>query len=417
MSQDRSRATSLAARWVLPIAADPIYDGVVRIAGGRIVEVRQRHSHESVDHDLGEAVLLPAFANPHTHLDLSNLEGNRPPTTSLTEWLEQIVVYRRSQPPQSSLDAVHKGLVHSIRSGVLTIGDVSAGGNSWTILSKAPVRAVVYYEVLGLSPDRAAAAWSEFERWLDEHRPTLTCRPGVSPHAPYSTHRTLFERAARCDPQVPIAVHIAESDAERQLLETREGSFVAFLQALGVWEPAGLMDNHRQLLEMFRDRSESLWVHANYLGSLAPLLRDRWVVWCPRTHAAFGHRPYPLDTYHAAGVHVAIGTDSLASNPGLDLLGELRHVHSRYSQVSPQWLIRQATLGNAAALGWHHETGSFETGKSADLIAATRNGPIGDDPYLALLDPGTGVTEVISQGRWLVREGQMTAELENLTRP
>ena len=47
------------------------------------------------------------------------------------------------------------------------------------------------------------------------------------------------------------------------------------------------------------------------------------VVHCPRTHAYFGHRPYPLAKMLAAGVNVALGTDSCASNPDLSLLGEM----------------------------------------------------------------------------------------------
>ena len=58
------------------------------------------------------------------------------------------------------------------------------------------------------------------------------------------------------------------------------------------------------------------------------------IVYCPRTHAAFGHPPHPFRDFLARGVRVALGTDSLASNPDLDLLAEARFVHLKVRTAS-----------------------------------------------------------------------------------
>ena len=73
-------------------------------------------------------------------------------------------------------------------------------------------------------------------------------------------------------------------------------------------------------------------------------------------------------SFSERGIRVALGTDSLASNPDLSILAELRHVHQHYPDVPGDVLLRMATLSGAEALGWADDTGSLEAGKSADLV-------------------------------------------------
>ena len=67
------------------------------------------------------------------------------------------------------------------------------------------------------------------------------------------------------------------------------------------------------------------------------------------------------------GVRVALGTDSLASNPDLDVLAEARFIRQLYPDFSGEMLLKMATLAGAEALGFGKLTGSLEAGKSADL--------------------------------------------------
>ena len=75
------------------------------------------------------------------------------------------------------------------------------------------------------------------------------------------------------------------------------------------------------------------------------------------------------------GVRIALGTDSLASNPDLDLLAEARFIHQRYPDVPGDQLLRMATLNGAEALGFGRITGSLVPGKSADLVVVSLPGP------------------------------------------
>ena len=86
-----------------------------------------------------------------------------------------------------------------------------------------------------------------------------------------------------------------------------------------------------ELLQSLRQFKFLTLVHANYLTTeqwqwLNPPLT---VVYCPRTHAYFGHDPHPYLEMHADGVQVCLGTDSLASNPDLSILEEARFLWRR----------------------------------------------------------------------------------------
>ena len=69
------------------------------------------------------------------------------------------------------------------------------------------------------------------------------------------------------------------------------------------------------------------------------------------------------------GLNVCIGTDSLASNPSLSVLEELRFLRGKYPDLSADLLIEMGTIRGARALGMETITGSIAPGFSADLTA------------------------------------------------
>ena len=93
------------------------------------------------------------------------------------------------------------------------------------------------------------------------------------------------------------------------------------------------------------------------------------VVYCPRTHAFFGHPPHPFEQMLERGVNVCLGTDSRASSPDLNLLAEVRHVASTRPHLSPGQLWSMVTHRPAAALGLEDEVGQLATGLEASMAA------------------------------------------------
>src|SRR5437773_5299310 len=84
------------ARWVIPVDRPPIEDGIVSVAGGRIIAVGKNEAGQP-PRDLGDVALLPGLVNAHTHLEFSSLEwplGR--PGMAFADWIRAVVAWRRA---------------------------------------------------------------------------------------------------------------------------------------------------------------------------------------------------------------------------------------------------------------------------------------------------------------------------------
>lgn len=396
---------SLTARWIFPVAQPPLEGGIVRIMGDCIAGVEPAGTG-SADLDLGNVAVLPGLVNAHVHLDLTGMAGLAPPEAARTAdgrldfpgWLRRVIAHRRQRTAEQVRADVAAGLAECIRSGTTLLADISGDGGSWEALAASGIRAVVFRELLGLPEERAKAAWQVCSDWLARHPSRDTCRVGISPHAPYSVHRWLYQQSAAAG--VPLATHLAETADELQLLAEHAGPFVPFLEDVGAWAPEGLAGAPGEVIEWCR-RARTLLVHGNYLDPELAIPDTATVVYCPRTHAAFGHPPHPIGRFLARGVRVALGTDSRASNPDLNLLAEARFLRHNAPELSPSSILRLATLAGAEALGWADEVGSLEPGKSADLVVVALPAVNDDDPHDRVLAADGPVVRVMGCGRWL----------------
>ena len=356
---------TVTARWLFPVAGPPLEGGHLTFVGERITAVEPL-GRRAADIDFGNAAILPGLVNAHTHLDLTGMRGLAPPSPDFIAWLRQVIAHRRARTPDEVVADVRVGLAECLASGTTLVGDISADGGSWSMLADTPLRAVVFRELIGLPKDRAERAWQSAQRWLGACPPRPNCRPGLSPHAPYSARVSLIKAVASSG--LPVAVHLAESLAERELLEEHAGPFVPFLQEFGAWDPVGLANSPEHVLRLAASDAPTLFIHGNYLAASAAVPTTASVVYCPRTHAAFGHSPHSFHDMRGRNIRVALGTDSLASSPDLSILSEMRFLHVEYPELRGELLLQLATLNGAEALGWADSCGSLEEGKSADFI-------------------------------------------------
>jgi cytosine/adenosine deaminase-related metal-dependent hydrolase len=117
----------------------------------------------------------------------------------------------------------------------------------------------------------------------------------------------------------------------------------------------------------------------NLLSALSPGQLPH-VVHCPGSHAYFGHRPFPMIRLAGTGVNICIGTDSLASTDTLSLLTELRRVHEKHPELTPDDLLHMVTLAPARALRETGRLGCIRGGAHADLISIPYSGPLETAP-------------------------------------
>jgi cytosine/adenosine deaminase-related metal-dependent hydrolase len=205
----------------------------------------------------------------------------------------------------------------------------------------------------------------------------------------------------------PLAMHLAETEEELELLRLSTGPLVELFQTSGFWRENVVPRNARPIdyLQKLSPLQHALVIHGNYLDEedldFLEQHRSMTVVYCPRTHAWFGHQPHPWLRMLERGIRVALGTDGRCSNPDLSLWGEVQFLHRKFPEVRPSLLLKLATRNGAAALGLDNEVGSLTAGRRADL-AVVQLADVGEfDPHARLLHPQSRVIAAMRDGRWI----------------
>jgi cytosine/adenosine deaminase-related metal-dependent hydrolase len=205
----------------------------------------------------------------------------------------------------------------------------------------------------------------------------------------------LQELASRRD--LPKAVHLSETLEEVAFMHDTTGAIAESLYPMARWEqylPHPMRTTSTSYLEQLGilDRS-TLAIHAVHVtpSDVATLKECQVsVVLCPRSNDRLfvGRAPHHL--LKAAGIPLALGTDSLASNDSLSLWDEIRFLQETAPDAfSAEELIAMATLGGARALGIADRTGTLETGKRGDFLVFSGCVPgTAGSPFECLLEKG-----------------------------
>jgi cytosine/adenosine deaminase-related metal-dependent hydrolase len=386
----------LRARVLFPVDRPAIEHGIVTIDGPRIVAVAAKADDDVSVRNLGNVALFPGFVNAHTHLEFSDLQqplGER--GIPLPDWIAHVLAQRRSGSRDPAA-AIAAGCRESLSAGVTTIGEIAtAEANDYS--GALPIDLTTFVECIGFSRARAESAFEATAERLRTFDRESGTQLGLSPHAPYTVSPGLVRRLvelARAR-RLPMAMHIAESADELELLDRGTGRFQRLLEERSMWDDAVIPRGSAPFdyLQLLASAPRALVVHGNYLDReerdfLATHADRMSLVYCPRTHAYFEHPPYPLAESLAAGVRVALGTDSRASNPDLSLIAEMRFAATSHPDVPPETVLRMGTLSGAEALGRDVECGSITPGKLANLVAipfAPGSGATPDDILAGIL--------------------------------
>lgn len=386
------------AKYFIPDPGKCIEKGAVVVKGAKIHRVGtfdEIKTLAGIDKiiDLGNAVILPGLINIHTHLDLTNLHGRIKPTNNFTHWVFQLMGAKIRWKEEDYTLSLEKGIRCCIEAGTTTVADIANTEYSFSVLKKSPLRKIVYKEVIDLNPDHAKDVITKIQLELSGYESDNLFHIGISPHAPYSVSKELYQSVAQLAHRtgLPICTHIAETQDEIEFLTKGTGNFPAFLQKMRVqpanWQPPGLTPiqylKGTGILE-----NHPILIHCNYITeeeiSLIKFARAS-VAFCPRSHRFFGHTNHPLQKLLDAGINVGLGTDSLASNDTLSILDEMKFLSLHYA-ISPKILLSMATVNGSKALGLESQVGQIKEGFEADLCGVRLPDSHPKDVYSQLLD-------------------------------
>lgn len=343
----------------------PLENHWINIADGNVESVSEKPAYPLTQY-LGEnSEILPAVVNSHAHLELSQLESPlEVPGRSMSDWVAQLLTFRRS-PVYNAAQGIQQAVSRpELLESTIAVADI------------APILPE------GFPPLLRLPLWLPFVEliaWRSEHAETLLDKEwatsrhtfGLSPHAPHTVCPTLLEKAI--NQNVPIAMHLAETKEELQLLCHHTGPLLEMMRRADPdYDPKSVLIGKRPMdyLQLLSVAPSVLVIHGNYLDDeelrfLAVHRETMSVVYCPRSHAYFRHAPYPLQKMLDFGVRVLLGTDSLASVPDLSLVKEMQFVLKQHPAVPAEIVYRLGTLEGASALHLPREFGTIQPGSPA----------------------------------------------------
>ncbi len=337
-------------------------------------------------------VLLPGLVNAHAHLDLTSL-GPRPFDRGggFVGWID-LVRRARHEMDDGVRSSCDEGIRRSVRGGVVAVGDIAGNARREPLdaLRASPMIGVSFSEFFGLGARQAASIGAMEQLCAGPEAPALDAagvRLGLQPHAPYSAGMDLYRAATRLQRQlgVPLATHLSETADEVKFTNDAAGPLRGFLEGLGLWsdEAASAFGRGKPPVTHLVGPLMSgtfLAAHVNAITDLeieALSHTGTSVVFCPRAWEYFGHDstlgPHRWKDLLAAGINVALGTDSIINLPANEAdritpWDDARRLFER-GERDAFLLLRLITLNGAWALGLDPSMFMLSPSESPRVIA------------------------------------------------
>lgn len=394
-------------------------------AGPQNVILKQYEAEEVLD--CGGKVLLPGFINAHTHVPMTLLRGLAD-DLRLDVWLMgyMMPVEREFVTPDFVRLGTKLACAEFIRSGITCFNDMYYFEDAVAeATNEAGLRAVVGQTVMKYpAPDASSyeIAISLCEDLIKKWKGHPLIIPAIAPHAVYTTTpeilTTLCDMAKKFD--VPLHFHVSETLSEVENLRQEQGMpVIPYVRKFGMLETK-LIAAHCVHVDEGEIRSMQ---HAG-----AGIAHN------PSSNLKLASGFAPIQRMLELNANVGIGTDGTASNNDLDMIDEVRlasfvakAVAGDPTALPARTALAMATCIGAKALHIDDITGSLEKGKRADLILLDIS-PLHNQPrfrrdseniYAQIIyaSKSTDITDVMVDGRWLMREHKLlTLNEEELIR-
>jgi 5-methylthioadenosine/S-adenosylhomocysteine deaminase len=412
----------------------------VAVDGGRIVD-RTPEGAERVD--CSRYLVVPGMINAHTHSNENWFRGmwdNLP----LEPWM--LFSYPALAAPAQTPDEIYLrtvlGAIEQLRSGATCVVDFLYELDGFTDDSlDAVVRAYrdvglralialgigdrAYHETVVL--DRGLVAeelidrlerekppsWDDWERFVRGaverfHRPD----DGISIcPAPSGPQRCTDEMLVGCadlaeELDLPIHIHVLETRMQAVSGQQLFGrTLVEHMDAIGFLGPRVCF-------------AHGIWLTPRDIELVRE--RDVSIAHNPVSNMKLGSGIAAVPILLADGVNVALGTDGMSSNDGLDMFASVKQAallhklwgidYERWTGAREAWQL--ATIGGARPAGDASGLGRIEPGRRADLVLLDLESHVFtplNDPLRQLAYGSTtlAVDSVLVGGEWKVRGGRV----------
>lgn len=380
---------------------------------GRIAYLGPARAQSQVTIDLTGHALMPGLVNGHAHSAMTLLRGICD-DAGLSTWLPKV----QQAEQQFTRDDIEVGLelamLEMIATGTTTFADMYY----WDLGLLERVRsagmrvlagpAVFTRDVVGF-PNATTRTGAQVLDDTEALAATFADDPHISlafsPHSPYTSPAELLtEISCRArHANIPILTHVSETHDEiARSVKLHGVTPGVFLDSLGFFEARVIAAHGVHLtpdeIELFASTGTAISHN-------------------PVSNLKLGCGIAPLPEMLAAGVPIALGTDSAASNNSLDMFEEIklatllhRGTHRDATAVTADQVLHIATDGGARALGFT-ETGSLKVGAMADIVAVDVSSwgavpRVSLASHLVFSSRGSDVRHVFIGGTHVYAEGQ-----------
>lgn len=411
--------TLIKARWIIPVEPDDtiLADHSVAIRGGKIVQIlptaATAGAYEPTETvELNDHALIPGLVNAHTHAAMSLFRGLAD-DLPLMEWLNNHIWPAEGKWVNDEFvrDGTELAIAEMLTGGTTCFSDMYFFPEETAhVCSDAGMRAVVGLIVIDFPTVWAQTAEEYLRKGLklhDQLRNNELISTAFAPHAPYTVSDGPLEkiRIVNNELNLPVHIHLHETTHEVDEAVSKTGQ-----------RPLERLAN----LDLVNPNLVAVHMTTLSPGEIDPLAHaGANVVHCPQSNMKLASGFCPVNAMMQAGVNVALGTDSAASNNDLDMFDEMRTaallakaVANDATAVPAHIALRMATLNGARALGLDDQVGSLVPGKLADIAAINLSNiatqPIYDPISQIVYSAGrTQVTDVWIAGRRLLKNRQL----------
>jgi len=343
-------------------------DGTIISVDDKLIDVNEEHSVE-----YHNGIIVPGFVNCHCHIELSHMKGAIQPGGSLGSFLTKVNNTRAAEY-DTIISSATTADSYMYKEGVSLCGDICNTSNTFNIKKESKIKYINFIEVFGIDPEKAEIRMKEGVK-VSEAAEEMKLPWSFVPHSCYSMSQTLFHLIREKSKKNRVTtIHFMESAGEKKFIEKHSGELMEAYRKSGFIPPRLEMakDHIDAILNEVTSSGNLMLVHNTFADSLIiKALKKRgnlyWCV-CPNSNIYIENTLPPLDLLINEGCEIVIGTDSLASNTKLSIIGELITLQQHFPRLSLEDLIRWATINGARALDEDDKFGKIEAGKKPGLL-------------------------------------------------
>lgn len=388
-----------------------INDGVVIIKGNKIISVgnedllKKYSAKKTIDAEDG--IIMPGMINTHNHIPMIAFRGLG------EEGIKNrlFAYFFPLEGEKLSRDLIYKATVHGsidlALSGVTTYADMYYHMDEMAKATKeVGIRGVLGETVIKFPVVDAKEPYGGINyavNFIEEYKNDELIAPAFGPHAPYTVSKEKLQEINELSKKynVPIMIHVGEFDDEDKRLKLKNETVIEYMDSIGLLNDRVLLAHGIHLtdkdLDLIKKREASVAYNpmANAKGA---------------TGIAKAYEMLNKD------IKVGLGTDGPMSSNQVDLFRTLSYASSmqrlKYNDrtiMTPDVVVKMATIGGAKALNLDNKIGSIEVGKLADIIIVETKSPNmmpNYDPFATLVFQAnsSNVDTTIVNGKIIVED-------------